>query len=172
MSFLPPAHGGWCCCSSHSADVESEAQRGSLLPQFTQLRGQRALPTHPSPLTARSVGLASLAESVQGPGPAPGDDSRTAKIENHRLRAPHQPRNDPQPCFLAILCHFPWLLPERVTLSGFCFNSCRISMLAGSLPAVYSYPFITSLLHPLPGSALRSPTLRSLSCSLSPGTKE
>ena len=64
---------------------------------------------------------------------------------------PHQPRNDPQPCFLAILCRFPWLLPERVTLSGFCFSSCRISMLAGPFchlgPSVYSYPFVTSLLH-------------------------
>ena len=54
---------------------------------------------------------------------------------------PHQPRNDPQPCFLAILCHFPWLLPERVTLSGFCFNSCRISMLAGFAAGSVFIPF-------------------------------
>ena len=115
-SFLLPAHGGWCCCSSHSADVESEAQRVSLLPQFTQLGGERARPTHPSPVTARSMGSASLAESVQGPGPAPGHPQMIHAWPRLRITGSelsHQPRNDPQPCFLAILCHFPWLLPER-----------------------------------------------------------
>lgn len=102
-------------------------------------------------------------------------DSFTAKIENHQLRAPPiNPGMTPQLWFPSIFCFFLWLTPERACLSGFCFNSCHISMFSGSLLAVYLSPHITSVLHPLlfQGQSSGALLYASLSCFLCPGIKE